>query len=94
MKTYVYRLNIEYPPGSVNDWDWEPDGWTAEAPEYREDDTGAWVTAPFQWPSNRRFLTKPAAERRAAWLRKWGATVVIERSEPIVWAHIGTEMED
>lgn len=36
-------------------------------------------------PARRHFMSRSGAEDRARLLRSWGATVTIERSEPVTW---------
>lgn len=84
-KTYLYRLHVEYPPGS-DELEWEPPGWR-DNPEHWDTDpeTGAPEPRWFSWPTVRLYLSQTAAKRRADLLRSYGATVTVERSQPIVW---------
>lgn len=75
-KVYVYRLVVEYPPGSL-EWGWEPPGW-----DRRRLLVGK---VPFRWPVNRLCFTSATAKRRAGLFRKYGADVTIERSAPVTW---------
>lgn len=81
--TRVYRLNVTYPPGSL-EYGWEPpelSGWApvlSFTPEGEGDDV-------FRWPQNRACLTLGTAKRRAKLFRKYGAEVTIERSDPVTW---------
>ena len=83
--TRVYRLDVTYPPGSL-EWGWEPPGWEPE--NYRVTsgpDAGAWEAETFRWPQSRLCLTLATAKRRAAIFRKYGAAVTIRASEPVIW---------
>jgi hypothetical protein len=72
---HVYRLNVTLPPGS-GDPEWEPPGWDDDMHNAGEG---------FRWPRVTRFLSQSAAERRANLLRKYGATVTVERSHAVKW---------
>jgi hypothetical protein len=74
--TFVYMLAIEYPMGI--DWRNPPENW--EPIFIPPDDETS-----FQWPPERRFLSKRAAEHRAERLRSYGCTVEVRRSQPVVW---------
>lgn len=80
-RTFVYRLDIVYPPASDAE-DWAPEGWSFEA---QDPDTGAWDPVPFGWPSERLFLSRSGAQHRADLLRGYGCTVTIHRSLPVEW---------
>lgn len=84
-RTYLYRLNVEFPPG-IDEVGWEPPGWSDD-PEHQVQDpeTGGYEAVPFSWPLVRTYLSQTAANRRAALLRRYGAAVVVERSDPVVW---------
>jgi len=92
-KTYVYRLIVGYPPGSLEPG-WEPPGWE---PQFHYDYEGP-VDDPFRWPANRLCFSASTAKRRADLFRKYGAEVEIERSAPVTWpadpATAATEQED
>jgi hypothetical protein len=91
MVTRVYRLAVTLPEGSDAPG-WEPPGW--EPDDYRitsGPDAGAWDSHPFRWPANRLCLSPGTAKRRAAIFRKYGATVVIEASEPVTWPSGGAQ---
>jgi hypothetical protein len=85
-KVYVYRLTVEYPPGSLRHG-WEPDDWDpwpdGTAGGYDAD--GAPLGAKFCWPVNRLCFTRSTAKRRAGLFEKYGAQVTIERSDPVTW---------
>lgn len=85
-RTYLYRLNVQLPPGS-DEPGWEPPGWSDD-PEHKVQDpeTGGYETADFSWPALRAYLSPAAANRRATLLRRYGAVVTVERSEPIAWS--------
>lgn len=86
MTVHVYRIDVEYPPGSrypEEGWrEWEPEGWE---PDFREDEVGGLSEVPFQWPNVRLYLSKSGAEARASLLRKYGAKATVVRSLPVVW---------
>lgn len=79
-RTYAYRLDVTYPEGS-NERGWEPKDWDGWADEGASRDPSIY----FQWPSVKTYLSQSAAKRRADLLRKYGASIEIVRSEPIVW---------
>jgi hypothetical protein len=96
MTDHLYRVRItEYPNGSVEpvhypgddepQWvpvsGWAPPGWKPE---------GNYIkmlgTSKFVWPSTKKlYRSRSTANKRANLLRSFGATVVIERSNKIVW---------
>jgi hypothetical protein len=82
--THVYKLVIEYPPGSLEPG-WEPPGW-----DPLETDTD-WVVDEYDemrwagWPQNRLYLSRTGAKRRADLLRKYGAAVEVVQSLPVEW---------
>lgn len=78
MTTYVYRLDVTYPPGSL-ELGWAPPGWEPEPGAYPPGEDY------FRWPANRLCLTATTAKRRADLFRKYGATVEIVRSKPVEW---------
>lgn len=90
MTVRIYRLVVQYPEGSHDSEGWPVDSW--EPPDWRpvdlieEPDTGAWITPPFKWPSVRCYLSRTGAEGRAKLLRRYGAVVEVQRSEPVVWS--------
>lgn len=75
----VYRLHVEYPKGS-DEWGWEPEGWDDGWSGDPDND------ASFRWPIEKLYLSKSGARGRARLFEKYGATVTIEASEPVVWA--------
>lgn len=82
---YVYKLAIEYPPGSTEPG-WEPPGYQSETvmtPDGFED-------REFSWPHERAYLSREGAIQRAGILRGWGANVGILRSERVTWAKAAT----
>lgn len=96
MTARVYRLKVTYPempaPGWVqmgeSHWGgWEPEDWESDdrCTWGKDWETGADECTPFSWPGLRNFLSRSAAERRKKLFEKYGATVVIEASEPVVW---------
>lgn len=76
--TFVYRLEVEYPPGS-NKPGWEPEGWRAE-----KGDASGWAP-PFEWPRVRMYFNPHAAHKRAELLARWGATVRVVPSNVVTW---------
>lgn len=56
-----------------------PDGPTVTDDAVMDDD--GW----FHWPARRVYFDQRNANRRADLFRKYGATVTVERSDPIVW---------
>lgn len=86
-RIYLYRLHVEYPPGS-QELGWEPPGWRDDPEnEVIDPETGAPDCASFSWPFNRTYISQTAARRRADLFRSYGAGVTIERSKPIEWVH-------
>lgn len=85
---HVYRLVVVLPEGS-DVAGWEPENWEDWCEKHdhwiNEYETGASVTPPFRWQTRRNFLSKAAADRRAEWLREFGATVTVEKSNPVTW---------
>lgn len=94
-RLYVYRLVVEYPPQAFEggspvfysdgtpkfDLMWEPPGWEGGDGSYYGPDFDG-----FRWPdARRRFLSHTSAVRRADLLRKYGAKVEVERSEPVTF---------
>ena len=90
---YIYRLAVEIPDHLR--WPHEPDNWPEVYERHGWDATpdphpDAWSNG-FQWPRyDRRYHSKQAADKRAAFLRDLGATVVVERSLPVEWPNGGT----
>lgn len=85
---YLYRLVVTLPEGA-DEVGWKPENWE-EVCEARgwidmERETGAEFTIPFSWPRRRLYMSAAAAEERAKMLREYGATVKIERSNPVTW---------
>jgi hypothetical protein len=79
---FVYRLIVEIPPECLGR-DFVPD-------ELREKETYRdWYESPFRWPRRRLYLHWTSAAYRAAMLRRWGATVRVERSRVESWEHVG-----
>lgn len=84
-KTYLYRLDVTYPPGSL-EWGWEPENWDpgySANPE--SDDT-------FRWPRNPLYMSASGARRRAQLFRKYGAAVAVVRSLPVEWPAVEASM--
>lgn len=72
-KQYAYRLTVLLPDEPTLD-EWEPAWHDLEG------------TEEFYWPRwQRYYFSASGAKKRADLLRKYGATVTVERSEPIVW---------
>jgi len=81
MSVFVYRLDITYPEGST-EWGWEPEG------EWWKELSGGQGPGPdetFSWPQEHLYLSRSGASKRADLLRKWGATVRVEKSRPVEW---------
>ncbi|GAB3251800.1 hypothetical protein [Kineosporia babensis] len=86
MTARVYRLKVTYPEMPAPGWveselfeGWEPEGWEADPRNFEGEQA-------FYWPPVRNFLSLNGARWRADLIEKYGATVVIEASEPVVWA--------
>lgn len=78
----VYHLDVTIPP--EYEYPYEPEGWATHC-EYH-----GWVdhnggANPFSWPQRRNFLSRGAAQKQAARLRRWGAVVDALESEPCVF---------
>lgn len=73
--------------GNITDWFDDPGGpWS---PPGRAAKSGYWIeSAGLVVPVVRRrhWQTRAAAERKAADLRHWGATVRVDPSDPITWS--------
>jgi hypothetical protein len=101
----IYRLQVTYPPGSL-EYGWEPPQWREQCAQhlaeyrdaldaYKANPTGLPWDIPVDlpedydrwpgWPVARMYFNRPHAERRADLFRKYGATVVVEASDPITW---------
>jgi hypothetical protein len=85
-QVYIYRLVVTLPEGSES-WGWEPDNWAAWCKDHgwMAYDREEGVTT-FSWgryTRRKHFMSNGAAERRAKWLREFGATVVVQRSLPV-----------
>lgn len=87
----LYRVRVvAYPEGAtyenaygqtVIDSRWSPPGWEPTA--YYVESAG---TFRFYWPSTQRmYWTLKAAKERAALMENYGATVVIEKTQPVQW---------
>ncbi|BBX25398.1 hypothetical protein A5792_19865 [Mycolicibacterium peregrinum] len=97
MTDHLYRVRvIAFPEGSTKTvnypGDEEPDhrvpvpGWTPPGWKPEGDYIRLVGTAQFVWPSTRQvYRSRSTAKRRAELLESLGATVVIERSNKIVW---------
>lgn len=70
----VYRLDVQIPDDRR--WPWQP----PDYPLSLDPDDRGWT-----WPARRMYLSRSGAMGAAARLRVWGATVTVNRSEPIVW---------
>lgn len=97
MSDHLYRVRvITFPEGSMKPlpspsddgadcWvpvpGWAPPGWKPEGNYIKLVGTDQFV-----WPSTRQiYRSRSTAKRRAELLKSFGATVVIERSNKIVW---------
>jgi hypothetical protein len=76
---YVYRLVVTLPEGS-DEPGWRPEEYDDQYSRYQDDDE-----TQFRWPRRRLYLSSEAAHARANLLRRWGADVKVERSEPVTW---------
>lgn len=81
----VYRLDIEYPPGSFKPG-WVPACWEQflagiedKAERRRVRKRG------FRWPREHLYLSASGAWSRAGLLHWFGATVFVEASDPVIW---------
>lgn len=101
MADYLYRVRITaYPEGACvltqpfgpqsDKWywipvsGWAPPGWTPST-RYRNSLGGE----AFRWPSTKTcYRTVAAARRRARLLESFGASVVIDRSNALVWPDV------
>lgn len=80
MNPRVYHLEVTVPPGCA--WPYSPPDWVAHC-QYH-----GWLDAhggamEFSWPARRNFLSRAAAQKQAARLRRWGAIVEVRRSKPV-----------
>lgn len=81
----VYRLDVEYPPGS-REPGWQPPGWEENWDKHPEFwGAGEEEFPPFRWPRVGRYLSKSGAGKRARTLRKLGAEVTVVSSRPVEW---------
>lgn len=101
MSNYLWRVQIVGMPDDallsyttsdgetefyIND-EWSPDGWEPDA-EYVE----RMGTHRFVWPTtNKTWKSRSSAVERARLLESFGATVVVQRSGPVVWPADGQE---
>ena len=76
---YVYRLHVTPPPESLAPG-WEPPGW-----HNGHDWCPPEEECVFRWPSKRHCMSSGTASRWARQLKEYGATVRVERSEPVRW---------
>lgn len=83
-KVFVYRLAVEYPPGSLV-LGWAPAGWEPATGGYDPVSGEPYDEDEFRWPQVRPYLSASGAKRRAELLRKFGAEVTIRRSLPVEW---------
>jgi len=82
--TRCWRLVISYPAGSQEPG-WEPPGWDRYATASAGAPPPEWDGADFRWPRERVFLSERGARWRRTLLEGWGATVRIQRSDPVTW---------
>lgn len=89
-RIHLYRLEIEYPPGSDH-YEWCPEDWEQICidRDMAEHWQGA-VNIPEWpgWPTPRIYRTQFGADRRAGYLRRCGAMVTIHRSLPVEWPEV------
>lgn len=102
---YLYRVRVvRYPDGAFQpmgpidsehpedaDWQpvpgWQPAGWRPEG-RYVE----IMGTSEFVWPvTNKVYMSRTTAKKRADLLESYGATAVVERSSRIVWPELVEE---
>jgi hypothetical protein len=85
--SFLYRVRvIKYPEGG-EEYGWEPENW--EPPWEPNGDPN--VPEPvFSWPHQRQYLSRSNALRRADLFRKYGAEVVVERSDKITWPEVAS----
>jgi hypothetical protein len=87
--THVYRLAVQYPPGSLEPG-WAPPGWSPEEHRITSDGPdGGWDSGEFRWPRERQYLSRSGANTGAGLFREYGAEVTIERSDPVTWPSAG-----
>lgn len=88
-RTYVFRLLIEYPEGSMEPG-WRPALWSN--PEFlarlNRKAKRELARTEFHWPRERKFLTANSAWNRAWELQVLGCRVHILRSAPAVWPNV------
>jgi hypothetical protein len=91
---YLWRVRVtSYPEGAFtpevegdDGWHvptpgWSPPGWSPD-----EGYVEILGTTEFIWPvTNRSYGSRSTAKKRADLLQRYGATVVIERSERVMW---------
>lgn len=69
------------------DDEWSPDGWAPTAEYVERMGTGRFI-----WPTtNKTWKSRSSAAERARLLESFGATVVVQRSGPVVWPADGDE---
>lgn len=76
---YVYRLEVEYPEGSL-DPGWAPPDWRDISRRLgwgHGYDTEHEYVPPFRWPKQRNYFSSENASKRAHLLRELGANVQI-----------------
>lgn len=78
----IWRLMISYPEGSTEPG-WRPSGWAEQSLPARL--RHGLRRTRFRWPRERMFLSASGASRRAGLLRRYGATVDIQPSDPVTW---------
>ena len=89
--TRVYRLAVE-PPAGAEEPGWEPADWAAICDDYGWSSNYYGTRSQREWPGwsgsplrRRLSFSRAATEQRAALLRRCGATVAIEASDPVTW---------
>jgi hypothetical protein len=90
----VWRLVVELPEGVG--WANPPQAWLDWRAEVEQDWGSVDPNAPeinFSWPQRRNFLSRGAALRMAERLRSYGATVTVERSDPVTFTHTTPDQE-
>jgi hypothetical protein len=82
---HVYRLEVEYPPGSDAPG-WVPACWGEMLASVRDRaERRALRRRGFRWPRERMYLSASGAWSRAALLTMFGATVFVDASDPVTW---------
>ncbi len=84
-ETFVYRLDITYPPGSQNGSGYRPYHWDSILQSLPRLSRRRARRIGFRWPRERLYLSSSSAYRQAGWLTYLGARVTVRRSDPVTW---------